>query len=118
MTARSTSPCQTCTALSKVEGAVLLAAVPAPGGGRSVAGTDQGEAKPASFRCHGDTGLRDAAGKELCDVLAVFENHVFLFFDRESRRFDAVEKDMHLTWDRWKREAIEKQIKTAAGAKR
>ena len=58
-----------------------------------------------------------AGGKELCDMLAVFEDHVFLFFDRESRRFDAVEKDVHLTWDRWKREAIDKQIRTAAGAK-
>ncbi len=50
-------------------------------------------------------------------MLAVFEDQVFLFFDRESRRFDAVEKDVHLTWDRWKREAIDKQISTAAGAK-
>jgi hypothetical protein len=58
-----------------------------------------------------------ADGKELCDVLAVFEDHVFLFFDRESRKFDAVDKDVGLTWDRWKREAIDKQIKTAAGAK-
>jgi hypothetical protein len=23
--------------------------------------------------------------KELCDLLAVFENHVFIFFDREGR---------------------------------
>src|SRR5262250_2609665 len=58
-----------------------------------------------------------ADGKELCDVMAVFEDHVFLFFDRESRKFDAVDKDVGLTWDRWKREAIDKQIKTAAGAK-
>jgi len=47
--------------MSKVEGAVLLTAVPAPGEGRSAAGTDQGETKPATFRCHGDTGLRDPA---------------------------------------------------------
>jgi len=56
-------------------------------------------------------------GKELCDLLAVFENHVFLFFDRESRKFDVSEKDIIITWERWKREAIDKQIKTAAGAK-
>jgi hypothetical protein len=56
-------------------------------------------------------------GKELCDVLAVFENHVFLFFDRESRKFGSTERNIALTWERWKREAIDKQIRTAAGAK-
>lgn len=59
-----------------------------------------------------------ADGKELCDLIAVFENHVFLFFDRESRKFDRVDADVHLTWERWKKEAITKQIRTAAGAKR
>ncbi|MDE5446683.1 hypothetical protein GWG65_36070 [Bradyrhizobium sp. CSA207] len=58
-----------------------------------------------------------ADGKELCDLIAVFENNVFLFFDRESRKFDH-EGDVLLTWERWKKEAITKQIKTAAGAKR
>jgi len=59
-----------------------------------------------------------ADGKELCDLIAVFETHVFLFFDRESRKFDRVDADVQLTWDRWKKEAITKQIRTAAGAKR
>jgi len=58
-----------------------------------------------------------ADGKELCDLIAVFENNVFLFFDRESRKFDQG-GDVLQTWERWKREAISKQIKTAAGAKR
>jgi hypothetical protein len=58
-----------------------------------------------------------ADGKELCDLLAIFEDNVFLFFDRESRKFDGAE-DVLLSWDRWKREAITKQIRTAAGAKR
>jgi hypothetical protein len=59
-----------------------------------------------------------ADGKELCDLLVVFENTVFLFFDRESRRFDKPGADIQLTWDRWKKEAITKQIQTASGAKR
>lgn len=59
-----------------------------------------------------------ADGKELCDLIAVFENHVFLFFDRESRKFDREGRDVLLNWERWKKEAIEKQIRTAAGAKR
>jgi hypothetical protein len=56
-------------------------------------------------------------GKELCDLIAVFENDVFLFFDRECRKFDRG-GDVQLTWERWKKEAITKQIRTAAGAKR
>jgi hypothetical protein len=38
-----------------------------------------------------------ADGKELCDLLVVFENTVFLFFDRESRRFDKPGADTQLT---------------------
>lgn len=59
-----------------------------------------------------------APGKELCDLLAVFENHVFLFFDRESKKFDNSVEDVELAWERWEKEAIEKQINTASGAKR
>jgi hypothetical protein len=59
-----------------------------------------------------------ADGKELCDLIAAFENHVFLFFDRESRKFDRVDADVALTWRRWKKEAIANQIRTAAGANR
>jgi hypothetical protein len=55
-------------------------------------------------------------GKELCDLIAVFENHVFLFFDRESRTFETSSKDINVIWERWKRTAIDKQIKTADGA--
>jgi hypothetical protein len=58
-----------------------------------------------------------ADGKELCDLIVVFENNIFLFFDRESRKFDRG-GEMALTWERWKKEAITKQIRTAAGAKR
>lgn len=59
-----------------------------------------------------------ADGKELCDLLAVFEDHVFLFFDRESRKFDRPSEDILLTWDRWEREAVQRQIATAKKAKR
>lgn len=45
-----------------------------------------------------------ADGKELCDLLAVFENHVFIFFDRESKKFDKSEKDVQVQWERWKKE--------------
>ena len=54
--------------------------------------------------------------KELCDLIAVFEEHVFIFFDRESRQFDRANTDVSLTWNRWKKETIDKQINTAHGA--
>ncbi len=57
-------------------------------------------------------------GQELCDLIAVFENHVFVFFDRESRIFETSTKDTHLTWERWKRAVIDKQINTANGAQK
>jgi len=59
----------------------------------------------------------NADRKELCDVIAVFENHVFLFFDRESRKFDNG-GEIEITWERWQKEAVQKQITTARGAAR
>ena len=56
--------------------------------------------------------------KELCDLIAVFDDHVFVFFDRESRKFDNASKDISVTWKRWKTEVIDKQIKTLRGAER
>jgi len=57
-------------------------------------------------------------GKELCDLLAVFENHVFLFFVRESKKFENPEKDISLQWERWKKEVIQKQLVTLEGAEK
>ncbi|MGQ0564810.1 MAG: SEC-C metal-binding domain-containing protein [Gemmobacter sp.] len=57
-------------------------------------------------------------GKEFCDLIAVFENHVFIFFDRESRRLDSATDDFSVAWQRWKKEAVDKQVKTALGAER
>jgi len=57
-------------------------------------------------------------GKELCDLLAVFENHAFIFFDRESKRFDDSDKDELTNWGRWAKEVVQKQVKTSIGAER
>jgi hypothetical protein len=57
-------------------------------------------------------------GKELCDLLAVFEDHVFVFFDRESRHLQQFSENPAVRWDRWKRTAIDNQIRTAHGAER
>lgn len=57
-------------------------------------------------------------GKELCDLIVVFENEVLIFFDRENRRFDANPADVNLAWKRWRKEVIDKQVATAHGAER
>lgn len=57
-------------------------------------------------------------GKELCDLLAVFEDHVFIFFDRESRQLSDFDRNPDIRWKRWKRAAIDNQERTAHGAER
>jgi len=47
--------------------------------------------------------------KELCDLLAVFDNRVFLFFDRQSGHLNNKDKDPQVSWERWKRTAIYSQ---------
>jgi hypothetical protein len=55
---------------------------------------------------------------ELCDLLAVFDNHVFIFFDRENQALSKNNNDPLISWERWKRKVIDDQIRTAHGATR
>jgi hypothetical protein len=59
-------------------------------------------------------------GDEMCDLIAVFGNEVFLFFDRKSTALESREigDDFMVHWGRWRRKSIDKQIKTALGAER
>ena len=57
-------------------------------------------------------------GKELCDLLVVFDNQIFIFFDREKRLDFTGDKDPQVSWTRWKRGVIDAQIKTVKGAER
>jgi len=57
-------------------------------------------------------------GDELCDLLAVFGEYVFIFFDRESQLSEIPDKDLQVLWDRWKRNVVDRQVKTAHGAER
>jgi hypothetical protein len=57
-------------------------------------------------------------GDELCDLLAVFENHVFIFFDRENKSFSNEQAHPITQWNRWKRRAIDDQTRSAHGAER
>ena len=55
---------------------------------------------------------------ELCDILAVFGDYVFIFFDRENQLPEVSEKDPQVLWDKWKRKVIDRQVNTAHGAER
>lgn len=57
-------------------------------------------------------------GHELCDLLAVFDNYVFVFFDREKLLPAVPDRDPQVLWDRWKRTVIDRQVATAHGAER
>lgn len=57
-------------------------------------------------------------GKELCDLIAVFGDTVFIFFDRNAGLNPASAKTPKVAWERWKRRAIDAQISTAHGAER
>lgn len=57
-------------------------------------------------------------GHELCDLLAVFGDYVFIFFDRENQLPEIPDKDPQVLWDRWKRNVVDRQVKTAHGAER
>ena len=57
-------------------------------------------------------------GHELCDLLAVFGDSVFVFFDRKKVLPEMPDKNPQVLWDRWKRDVIDRQIKTAHGAER
>jgi hypothetical protein len=57
-------------------------------------------------------------GHELCDLLAVFGDTVFIFFDSENELPEITDKDPQVLWDRWKRNVIDRQVRTAYGAER
>lgn len=57
-------------------------------------------------------------GHELCDLIAVFGDYVFIFFDRSNMLSEMPDKDPQVLWDRWKRSVIDRQVKTAHGAER
>lgn len=57
-------------------------------------------------------------GHELCDLLAVFGEYVFIFFDRKKQLEEIIDKDSQVLWERWKRKVVDRQVNTAHGAER
>lgn len=66
------------------------------------------------FRDQGKSGSGD--GKELCDLLVVFENHVIIFSDKDCKFPN--KGDLGLDWSRWFRRAVENSARQIWGAER
>lgn len=56
-------------------------------------------------------------GKELCDLLVIFENHILIFSDKHCD-YKTTHKDQSIAWKRWYKSAILKSAEQAVGAKR
>jgi hypothetical protein len=70
---------------------------------------------PGVFRDQGrSNGTGD--GKEVCDLLVVFENHIIIFSDKECHFADS--GNLELDWGRWYKKAILKSAKQVWGAER
>jgi hypothetical protein len=65
-----------------------------------------------------DQGRRDGRGhgKELCDLLVVFENHILIFSDKDCSFPNTGNLD--LDWSRWYTRAVENSAKQVWGAER
>lgn len=70
---------------------------------------------PNLFINKGDA-VRGGDGKELCDLVVIFENHVILFSDKECQFGDSGNLDVD--WSRWYRNAIKKSADQIFGAER
>jgi hypothetical protein len=70
---------------------------------------------PGVFRDQGRTNGK-GDGKEVCDLLVVFENHVIIFSDKHIQ-FDNAD-DVGVGWPRWFRKAVLKSAAQVWGAER
>src|SRR5215211_3226287 len=68
---------------------------------------------PSIYRDQGNPGKK-GAGKEVCDLLVVFENHVIIFSDKDCEFPGS--GDLDLDWSRWFRRAITASAKQLWGA--
>jgi len=70
---------------------------------------------PSVFRDQGRTdGKGD--GKEICDLLVVFENHIFIFSDKDCAFKDTGR--LEVDWARWYKKAVLKSAEQVFGAER
>jgi hypothetical protein len=70
---------------------------------------------PAVYRDQG-RGDRKGDGKEVCDLLVIFENHILIFSDKDCEFKDSGR--LELDWSRWFKRAILKSADQVFGAER
>jgi hypothetical protein len=70
---------------------------------------------PGVFRDQGKHG-NDGHGKEVCDLLVFFDQHVIIFSDKHCELQDS--GDVQRDWQRWFKKAIQKSAEQAWGAER
>jgi hypothetical protein len=69
---------------------------------------------PAVYRDQGVKASGD--GKEVADLLVVFDNHIIIFSDKDCEFGDS--GDLHKDWCRWYRKAVEASARQIWGAER
>jgi SEC-C motif len=70
---------------------------------------------PSVFREQGRRGGK-GDGKELCDLLVVFENHIIIFSDKDCKFDDAA--GLEVAWGRWYKKAVRDSARQVWGAER
>ncbi len=70
---------------------------------------DQGRIKNAN-------GVKKGDGKELCDLLAIFDNHIYIFSDKDCSF--PKNGDVNIDWARWYKKTIEDAANQIYGAER
>jgi hypothetical protein len=70
---------------------------------------------PGVYRDQGQTA-NSKEGKEVCDLLVVFENHVIIFSDKDCKFPDT--GNITLDWSRWYRKAVLRSADQVWGAER
>lgn len=71
--------------------------------------TDEGQKKTDDNKGIGN-------GKELCDLLVIFENHIFIFSDKHCKF--PISDNIQIGWSRWYKRAIKNSSKQIYGAEK
>jgi hypothetical protein len=71
---------------------------------------------PGVFRDQGGGNLAGGQGKEVCDLLVVFDHHILIFSDKDCKFPNS--GDIKRDWTRWFRRAIVKSARQVCGAER
>jgi hypothetical protein len=66
------------------------------------------------YRDQGNSGK--GHGKEICDLIVVFRNHVIIFSDKDCEFPNS--GNLEIDWSRWYRKAVENSAKQVLGAER